>query len=240
MLLSIQREYHETAQGYFKNSTQMPGPVANFCWQILPPPHIVPTMMVKCLAPSQSDQYRMYNIWVERDQSYVLMVNRITKWEIPTRKRQNKRFYSFCKPFTIDKCFTCFKMTVFKLLTSERRRKWRQDVTRQVLVVCKCLERRDTINLQMPGPPGFVKYQIPEVCPVGMLVAGIDSYIKSESNLVISKSPKNYQTFWFTNTSTEIVVFILVPTPAFPRPSSFAMPCPCHCFYNFKITQNYF
>ena len=37
----------------FEKNVQMPSPAGNFCWQVPPPP--VPTMMVKCPAPSPSD-----------------------------------------------------------------------------------------------------------------------------------------------------------------------------------------
>ena len=44
----------------------------------------------------------------------------------------------------VDECSSYSKMTVFETLDSERRRKWRHDVTKQVF----------DNWLQMPGEPG--------------------------------------------------------------------------------------
>ena len=71
------------------------------------------------------------------------------------------------------------KMTVFETLDSERRRKWRQDATKQIFCC-----------LQLPGGGGggtllTAKYPAPGThrasnargLPGGMLAAGIDSHI---------------------------------------------------------------
>ena len=67
----------------------------------------------------------------------------------------------------VDECSPYSKMTVFETLDSERRRKWRHDVT-SIVLFDNWLQMpggRDTINCQMSAPrdssyircPGFAR-----------------------------------------------------------------------------------
>ena len=73
--------------------------------------------------PNPSDQNTIYDVWVEREQSYGLMVNKVKKWDTPSSLKQNKWFLLFLQVF-----YGWYsKIRVFETESSERGRKWRQD-----------------------------------------------------------------------------------------------------------------
>ena len=67
----------------------------------------------------------------------------------------------------VNKCSSYSKMTVFETLDSERHRKWRHNITKQVIFVCKCPGVRDTINCQIPGLRDSSWHQMHGVCRGG-------------------------------------------------------------------------
>ena len=93
----------------FEKNGQMLDPVGN--WQM------------PLLYPSEVFSFIQHNCY-----SSLFLHKQVT----PTKQSQSKGFYCFCKSFMIDKCSSCFKMTVFETFTSERRRNWRLDCTNQV------------------------------------------------------------------------------------------------------------
>ena len=110
-------------------------------------PAPVPSVVVKCPAlQSIRSIYKvigchiLLNITVSAQKN---CIKQVTKWVNSTEKRQSKWFYCFYRYFMVAKCSVSTPKWLLETLDSERRRKWRQDGTKQV---CCCL--------QMPGGPG--------------------------------------------------------------------------------------
>ena len=77
----------------------------------------------------------------------------------------------------VDKCSSP-TASLLETLDSERRRKWRQDVTKPVFCCLQMPGGRDTINCQMPTPRDSSCNKCPGFAQGGwMLAAGIDSHI---------------------------------------------------------------
>ena len=66
----------------FEKIGQMPGPAGSFCWQMPRPPF--PLWWPNARPPSPSDQYTMYIVWVEHEQSYGFTVNKVKRLNTPT------------------------------------------------------------------------------------------------------------------------------------------------------------
>ena len=143
--------------GHLKN-IQMPGPAGKFCWQIPGPPILLWWSNARTSSPSDPATCKiischiLINITVSAQKN---CIKQVTKWVTPTEKRQSKWFYCFYRSFMADKCSSSTPNDSVWLLDSERRWKWRPDVTRlrnKFVVVCKCPGGRDTINCKCPGP----------------------------------------------------------------------------------------
>ena len=183
---SIPRANPRAYPGHLKN-IQMPGPAGKFCWQIPGPPFLQWWSNARTFSPSDPATCKiischiLINITVSAQKN---CIKQVTKWVTPTEKRQSKWFYCFYRSFMADKCSSPTPNDSVWLLDSERRWKWRPDVTRlrnKFVVVCKCPGGRDTINYKCPGP-GLIVKQKPGICPGAMLAVGIDSHITLEAS----------------------------------------------------------
>ena len=119
-------------------------PCGQFLSANAPPP--VPSVVVKC--PALQSIWSIYKVigchilLNITDSAQYNCIKQVTKWVTSTEKRQSKWLYCFYRSFMVDKCSSTPKW-LLETLDSERRGKWRQDVTKQV---CCCL--------QMPRGPG--------------------------------------------------------------------------------------
>ena len=87
-------------------------------------------------------------------------------------------FMSFMVNKSVLYCSSYSKMTVFETLDSERRRKWRHNVAKQLFLFVTARRGPETLltaKRPAPGTPSCIK--CPGFARGGMLAAGIDSHI---------------------------------------------------------------
>ena len=131
-------------------------PCGQFLLANAPPP--VSSVVVKCPAlQSIRSIYKvigchiLINITVSAQSENC--IKQVTKWVTSTEKRQSKWFYCFCRSFMVDKCSSTPKW-LLETLDSERRRKWRQDVMKQSLLLFTNARRAGTLLTVKCPPPG--------------------------------------------------------------------------------------